>query len=437
MRRSAALNTLRRDLLDIVSEALARVHAGRLVTRALDAEPALVIRLDPVWVVAVGKASVPMASALAATRGMRIAGGLIIGPGDRAETPPGLTYAPASHPVPDAASEAAARRALAIAGEARRQGGGLVVLLSGGASALMTLPAPGLGLADKARTTALLLAAGAPIEDLNSVRKHLSAIKGGRLAAAAGACVTLAISDVVGPPPDDPSAIGSGPTAADGTTFADALAAIDRAGVRDEVPQAVLELLERGSRGEVEETIKPGDPRLAGAVYRLIGSRADALAGAREAAEARGYATLTIDEPVVGAARAAGARLAEMAARWLPETRRPFCLLAAGETTVRVRGAGKGGRNQELALAAALAGLPDAACAMASAGTDGVDGPTDAAGAVVDSTTLDRAARAGLGDPARYLDANDSYRFFEPLGDLIKTGPTGTNVGDLQVVLVA
>lgn len=436
IRHSSALQALRHDLLDILAAALARVHAGRLVSRALDDHAALLSGFDRLSVVAVGKAAAPMAAAFTAVHAARIEKGLVIGPGERADVPAGFAYSRGSHPVPDALSEAAARRALDVAHSVRRDEACLVVLVSGGASALMALPAPGLDLAAKARVTSLLLAAGAPIEDLNCVRKHLSGIKGGRLAAAARACATFAISDVVGPPPDDPSAIGSGPTVADPTRFADALAAIDRAGVREEAPPAALDLIERGRRGEVEETIKPGDPRLARSIYRLIGSRVDAIAGAREVAEARGYAVLTIDEPIVGAARAAGARLVDVAARWLPEVRRPFCLLAAGETTVRVRGAGRGGRNQELALAAALRGLPEAAYALASVGTDGVDGPTDAAGAIVDSTTLERAARAGLGDPARYLDENDSYRFFEPLGDLVKTGPTGTNVGDLQVVLV-
>jgi hydroxypyruvate reductase len=435
-RPSPTVRKLRKDLRDIVDAGFACAHAGRLVSRALDVHATLLTRFASVSVVAVGKASAPMAAAFAAAYAGRMQEGIAIGPGERADVPAAFQQWPGSHPVPDARSETAARRALEIARSVRRDDECLVVLLSGGASALMALPAEGFDLSTKARVTTFLLAAGAPIEDLNCVRKHLSAIKGGRLAAAARACVTFAISDVVGPPPDDPSAIGSGPTVADPTTFADALAVVDRAGVGGEFPAAALDVLERGHRGDREETIKPGDPRLARSSYRLIGSRLDAIAGAREAAEARGYTVLTIDEPVVGEARAAGGRLMEGVARWLTEGGRPFCLIAAGETTVRVRGAGKGGRNQELALAAALRGLSDASFAMASVGTDGVDGPTDAAGATVDSTTLDRVRQAGLGDPARYLDANDTYRFFEPLGDLIKTGPTDTNVGDLQVVLV-
>jgi hydroxypyruvate reductase len=224
---------------------------------------------------------------------------------------------------------------------------------------------------------------------------------------------------------------------ADPTTFADALALVNETGLRARFPRAALERLERGARGQEEETVKPGDPRLARSVYRLIGNRLDALAGAREAAETRGYRTVVISTPMVGEAREAGVRLMDLGAQSRAAAGRPLCLLAAGETTVHVRGTGKGGRNQELALAAAARGLRDAVFVLASVGTDGIDGPTDAAGAIVDSTTLARAAAAGVREPQGFLDENDSYRFFEPLGDLIKTGPTDTNVGDVQVLLVS
>lgn len=434
MRLAAAL---RRDLLAIVQGALARAHAGELVSRAVEAHRAVLDGYRAVSVVAVGKAAVPMAGAFQAAWAERIRHGVVIAPEARPDVPARFEQWPGGHPVPDARSQAAARRAMAVARDAERHGDCLVVLLSGGASALMAWPAAGLDIDEKARATAALLAAGVPIRELNCVRKHLSRVKGGRLAAAAGASVTFAVSDVMGPPPDDPSAIGSGPTVADPSTFADALAVVEGAGVLETWPSAARRVLERGRRGELEETIKPGDPRLARSAWYLVGSRREALDGAREAAEARGYAVLAIEDPIVGEARVEGARLMEVAARWLPETRRPFCLLAAGETTVRVRGPGRGGRNQELALAAAMHGLPRETFALASVGTDGVDGPTDAAGALVDATTLARAAARGLGDPQRFLDANDAYCFFEPLGDLLKTGPTATNVGDLFVLLVA
>lgn len=436
-RTPSTLQTLRHDLVDIVRAALAGVHAGRLVRAALVQHAALFERAERLHVIAVGKAAVPMAASFAGEHGPRIGRAMVIAPEGHGVAPQRFEQWPGGHPVPDETSRAAAIRALEIARLVRRDDDLLVVLLSGGASALMALPAPGIDLAAKAQVTAALLGAGVPIEALNCVRRHLSAIKGGRLGAAARASVTLAVSDVVGPPPDDPSAIGSGPTVPDPTTFADALAAIDEAGVGARVPREVRALLERGCRREIDETIKPSDPRLARSVYRLIGTRAGAIDEARRAAESRGYTVLQIDQPVVGEARAAGAWLMATVARWLPDVGRPFCLLSAGETTVRVRGTGKGGRNQELALAAAIAGLPTAVFACASIGTDGTDGPTDAAGAIVDSTTLARAANAGLGHPALYLDNNDSYRFFDPLGDLLRTGPTETNVGDLQVVLVA
>ncbi len=436
VRTSSDIVSLRQDLLHIVRAGLDRVHAGRLVRRALEGQAPPAGRFESLRVVAVGKAAAAMASAFADETGSRVRDGIVIGPARCDTVPRGFEQWPGGHPVPSPASEAAARRALEMAQAVRADDECLVVLLSGGASALMALPAPEIDLAAKAEVTTLLLRSGVTIEALNCVRKHLSAIKGGRLAAAARACVTLAISDVVGPPPDDPSAIGSGPTVADPTTFDDASAVLDRAGVRGRCPKRVLEWLERGRRGECEETIKPDDPRLRKSTYHLIGSRLDAVAGARAAAEARGYFVHAVDDPITGEARVAGARLMEVAARWMNDARRPACLLSAGETTVSVVGAGKGGRNQEVALGAALKGLPGATFAMASVGTDGVDGPTDAAGALVDSTTLARAEMTGLGDPGRFLAANDAYRFFDPLGDLIRTGPTDTNVCDLQVILV-
>jgi hydroxypyruvate reductase len=338
------------------------------------------------------------------------------------------------HPVPTADSERAGRRAVSLAA-GLKDDETLVVLLSGGASALMAAPADGVTLDDKRQTTAQLLRAGADIHALNTVRKHLSAIKGGWLAArASGPCHTFAVSDVVG---DDLSAIGSGPTVADATTFADALAIVQRFGGAHAYPPGVIARLEAGTRGDAAETPKPGDARLARAVSAVIGGRHDAMDGAARHAASLGYHVVRIEDPVIGEARtAAPAHLRAIAARSAGEGR-PLCVVSSGETTVRVVGAGKGGRNQEFALAAAapLASLPEPGV-VASVGTDGIDGPTDAAGALVDSTTLSRAAASGL-TPAHYLDDNNAYAFFEALGDLIHTGPTGTNVGDLQVILLA
>jgi glycerate 2-kinase len=384
--------------------------------------------------IAAGKSAADMVVAFARALPEAPRAGLAVGTHCRAPLPPGVEWYRGGHPVPDESSAAAGVRALEIAG-LTGAGDQLVVLLSGGASALMSAPVPGLSLEDKRTVTSTLLAAGADIHALNTVRKHLSSVKGGWLAAAAnGPTLTLAISDVVG---DDLSVIGSGPTVPDPSLFADALAVVDRLGGRAAYPMTAIEYLVDGDGGRHPETPKPGDPRLARSAARVIGSRQEALEGARRAAEALEYAVAIIDQPVVGEARLAARGLvsaAAEAARWL---RRPACILAAGETTVRVTGRGRGGRNQELALAGAgrLEDLGPVA-ALASLGTDGIDGPTDAAGAVVDSSTLARAKAAGLGEPERYLENNDSHTYFHALGDLLVTGPTDTNVGDIQAVLI-
>ena len=370
-----------------------------------------------------------------------------------------------AHPLPDAASVEAAARALAIAGEMRRSGGQLVVLLSGGASAMMAAPAPGLTLADKIALTRYLLASGLPIASMNAIRKHVSAIKGGRLAAAAGRSITYAMSDVHAPVEDDPAVIGSGPTVADPSTYADALRALGSAafaapslrraedrgqtGVRPGSDQGqtrvrrvsdpsltpVLQHLQRGARGEVAETPKPGDPRMSEAHFVIAGSRRDAMNGAAAEAQRLGYSVLRIDPPTLGEAATAGRAFVEQAQALAARAGRPACVIAGGETTVALTGkTGVGGRNQELALAAALAMARAGSVALASVGTDGVDGPTNAAGAIADATTIARAQRMGL-DASAALARHDSHPFFHALGDLVVTGPTGTNVGDLQVFL--
>jgi len=374
-----------------------------------------------------------MAAAAARLLGDRLRGGVVAVPGAVQLAAP-LEVIAGGHPVPTLGSRAAGQRALEIA-RAAKAADRLLVLLSGGASALMAVPADGVTLDDKRLTTDVLLRAGADIHSLNAVRKHLSAFKGGWLAAEASApWLTLAISDVVG---DDLSVIGSGPTVADATTFEHALDVLRRHGGMEAYPAAVGARLQRGAAGRAPETPKPGDARLARGASWVIGGRHDAMGGGADAARRLGYRVLTIDEPVVGEARqAAPAHVARVAAR-AAALDRPLCVISSGETTVRVTGAGRGGRNQEFALAAAptLAEFRTDAAA-ASVGTDGVDGPTDAAGAIVDSTTLARARRAAL-RPQAFLDDNDAYAFFTVLGDLIQPGPTGTNVGDLQVILLA
>jgi glycerate 2-kinase len=408
------------------------VDAGRRLRPALDAWLAGRPGRGAARVIAAGKAAgVMMRTALDA--GLMVERGLVASTHWRGEWPASIAAIKAGHPIPTEASAAAGHAALDLAQGATGDES-LLVLLSGGASALLAAPAEGITLADKQVTTKLLLEAGASIDELNAVRKHLSAVKGGGLAAAARCeVVTFALSDVIG---DHPGVIGSGPTSPDPSTWADALDVVGRRGVLARLPEVVRRRLDAGARGELPETPKPGDARLSRAAWQLIGSRVDAMDAARNAAIDRGFSTIAIEAPIVGEARDAGpafvARALEVSRR-LP---RPVCVVGAGETNVRVVGHGKGGRNQELALAVAatLAGLREPA-AFLSAGTDGIDGPTDAAGGLVDTTTLSRARALGVDLDASLAD-NDAYHALARLDDLVRTGPTDTNVGDLQVLVL-
>lgn len=368
----------------------------------------------------------------------RIESGLVCAPAaPPGEVPAGFEWIHGSHPLPDARSERAGRRALALAASTPPDGV-LLVLLSGGASSLLAVPAAGVTLADKAAAASALMSAGAPIADLNCVRRHLSAIKGGWLGAAAGWRVrTLAISDVHAPVEDDPSAIGSGPTVPDPTTFADALHVVRKYGAR--VPHAVWRHLETGVRGKHRDTPKPAEvPPLE--FYTVIGSRRTAMEGAAAAARALGYEVEIVDPPSDGEARVAGRAFAERAfAARAGRTAAPVCVVASGETVVTVSGDGRGGRNQEFVLGAVPAldavGAEGRPAALGSAGTDGIDGPTDAAGAIADVTTARRARRQGI-DLVRALARNDAYPALAALGSLLMWGPTGTNVGDLHVMIL-
>jgi glycerate 2-kinase len=418
---------IRRDLEAIVRAGIDGVEPGRLVERVLERDD----DMRPIRLLSAGKAAAAMGAAASRVLGPRIVEGLIVSPELLA---PAARFATITggHPLPTVESERAGRRALALARSVRPEER-LLCLLSGGASALMAAPADGISLEDKKEATGLLLRAGADITTLNCVRKHLSDIKGGGLALrSVSGCHTLAISDVVG---DDLAVIGSGPGVPDGSSFADALEALRRFGGLEAYPTAVLKRLRAGAQGEVPETLKPSDARAACATASVIGSRIDAMDGACAAARRLGYQVLRIDRPVIGEAREAARELLWEIAMLVGPFDVPVCVVSSGETTVHVTGSGIGGRNQELALAAAadLAAFGSNA-ALASVGTDGIDGPTDAAGAFVDDGTVERARRLGL-DPAAFLAANDSNRLFEALGDLFVTGPTGTNVGDLQIFL--
>jgi glycerate-2-kinase len=415
-----------------VRAALSAADAGACAGRGLPALGEAISAARGWNLIAAGKAAVPMTASVLAGGSRRPALAMAVAPGQAPAIPGGVEYFAGGHPIPTAGSLAAGRRALDIAG-ATAADELLVVLLSGGASALLESPADGVSLADLQATTARLLRAGADISALNAVRKHLSRVKGGRLASASrGRTLALAVSDVVG---DDLAVIGSGPTVADPTTYADALAVLDRFGGRGSYPGTVIEALEEGRRGSRPETPKPGSAGLCRTTTMIVGAAGDAIEGAKREAEARGYLVDVEAAPVTGEARLAAEPVFERIRARAAGPGRKICLLSGGETTVTVSGTGRGGRNQELALALAgpLAGFPFATV-VASVGTDGVDGPTDAAGALADTSTISRARAAGTEDAGACLRDNDAYAFFRAIGDLVMTGPTGTNVGDIQVV---
>lgn len=389
---------------------------------------------ERLWVVGGGKAAVPMAAALQGILGPRLAGGMVVT--KYGHTDPALDTGPvevveAGHPVPDEQGLQGTRR---LAEQLAQTGSRDLVLatISGGGSALLALPATGLSLDDVQTTTDVLLRAGATIVELNAVRKHLSQIKGGGMArlATQATIAGLILSDVVGDPLD---AIASGPLSPDSTTYADAWEVLVRYHVQKQVPAAVRQRLQAGCQGEVPDTPKPGSALFRRVHTVILGSNRLAAEAAVQSARNWGLNALLLSTFVEGeareVARVAAALAKELVHHGRPRTR-PACLVWGGETTVTVQGKGKGGRNQELALAAALAmeGLPDVV--LVALGTDGTDGPTDAAGAVATGQTLSRARQQGL-DARTHLQNNDAYPFFHALDDLIRTGPTGTNVNDL------
>ncbi len=394
-----------------------RLVAGR---RAIGLE-----EIDRVLVLAFGKASVSMARAIVSILGDLPIDGIVVS--NDPEDVPHLDVVRAAHPVPDETSVSAARR-LTDAAATVGPRDVVLVAISGGGSALLTLPAGGLSLNDLAATTSLLLRCGASIQELNTVRKHLSAVKGGRLAgivAGAAAVVTLVVSDVVG---DDLTVIASGPMVPDHTTFAEALAVLERFDLRQVVPARVVEHLTAGAEGRVPETVN--DERVfATQSIELVATAKKAAEGALERARALGWDATVASTDVTGEAREVAGRIVASASHLRPGE----MLIYAGETTVTVDGDGRGGRNQELALAAALGLAGDGGVVILSAGTDGIDGVTEAAGAFADGGTVERGKDLGL-DATEYLRRHDSYSYLSAVGDVIVTGPTGTNVGDLILV---
>ncbi|MCP3962877.1 MAG: DUF4147 domain-containing protein [bacterium] len=428
---------LRADARVCLDAAVRAVEPERLVRDALAGDEELLSGAGRVHLAAVGKAAAAMARGAADVLADRLAGGVLVAPeGQTGDAPAGVAEFAGGHPIPN-------ERGVEGAGEIRRLAADLgaadllLALISGGGSALMTLPPPGVSLVQVQETTDALLRSGATIQELNCVRKHLDLLKGGRLAKKAhpARVLALVLSDVVGDPLD---VIASGPVTADPTTFYEALEILKRFGVWSGVPALVRDYLERGEHGEEAESPKPGDPELTSAEARIVGSNRMAAEAALAEARDLGYTPHLVTTRLTGEARQAGKALAG-AGRQVQLAGRPVappaCLVAAGETTVTVRGTGRGGRNQEVALGAALALEGSEGILVASMGTDGIDGPTDAAGAVADGDTLKRARAQGL-DAGRALADNDAYPFFQALGDLLVTGPTGTNVMDVALVLV-
>lgn len=395
-----------------------------------------------------GKATAPMALALEEIMGDRLDGGLIVVKYGHTEQLQKIRLLEAGHPVPDENGLMAARRIMALAEQSDEQT--LVIsLISGGGSALLPLPARAvvdgeevaITLAEKQKTTGLLLACGADIEEINCIRKHLSMIKGGRLLSrlAPARSLNFILSDVVG---DSLSSIASGATCADPTTFADAIEIIKKYAIDEQIPPAVRRFLEAGARGAIPETVKEGSPELDLTTNILIGTNLQALDAAAAEAQRRGYRPIRLTSRIVGEAREVAKVLAAIALDCAAQAilaEPPVCILSGGEPVVQVRGSGAGGRNQEMALSYLLELAHHRELAgnlsFLAGATDGNDGPTDAAGAFADLELLEQAAKKGM-HLQTYLENNDSYHFFQQCGGLLLTGPTNTNVCDLHCTLI-
>jgi hydroxypyruvate reductase len=421
---------LRRQALSIFTAALRAADPAAAVVRRLEGRDYSAFR--QIYVIGAGKAGASMARAAERVLGRRITAGLVNVKYGHVAKLRRIELNECGHPVPDQRGVEGAARIARIAQSAGKDD--LVVcLISGGGSALLPLPAEPITLEEKQAVTRLLLACGANIHEINAIRKHISRIKGGQLARLAypATVEALLLSDVIG---DDLDVIGSGPTAPDASTFASVAAIFERYGIGDRIPASIRRRIEQGVAGAIPETPKPGDAVFRRVRNRVVGSNRLALDAAAARARALGFRTLVLSSMIEGETREI-ARMHAAIAREIVSSGQPLkppaCIITGGETTVTIKGEGLGGRNQEFTLAAAmdLAGLPDTV--VLSAGTDGTDGPTGAAGAIADGDTLRRNPAA-----ARYLAANDSYHYFQTLGDLVITGPTNTNVADVRILLI-
>jgi glycerate 2-kinase len=440
-----SLKQQRLDARIIFEASLAAADPILLVQRSLQLDGAILqagkrlyelARYSNLYVVGAGKAAAKMARAVEALLGERIAGGIVIVKHGHSIPLKKLKIVEAGHPIPDPAGIKATEAIIRLL--RRTQKTDLIIcLVSGGASALLSCPVVGLSLQDKQRTTQALLNCGARIQEVNAIRKHISGIKGGRLAELAypSTVLSLILSDVIDDSIDN---IGSGPTAPDSSTFAECLSIIDRYGVEDMIPVAVTSFLKKGAAGKIVDTPKAGDPIFQKVQNLLIGNNQVALVAAKEKAEALGYNTLILSSAAEGETRKVAIDYVVIARDVLSSSspvRPPACIISGGETTVTIRGAGLGGRNQEFALAAAVEIDGLNGIVVLSGGTDGTDGPTDAAGGIVDGTTVQRARDQGL-NARSYLERNDSYPLLKAVGDLLITGPTLTNVMDLRLILI-
>jgi glycerate 2-kinase len=393
-------------------------------------------KYERILIVGAGKAVAPMAKALEDLLDERITKGVIVVKEGHGLPLKQVKICEGGHPVPDEGGVRGTEEILSVAEEAGEKD--LVIcLISGGGSALLIAPPKGISLKDKQEATKLLLACGATIHELNTIRKHLSRSKGGRLAQAAypATVISLILSDVVG---DDLDVIGSGPTVPDSSTFQETEQILKRYGIWDQLAVSIRDHIQKGVRGEIEDTPKSEAAAFQRCSSVMVGTNLQAMLAASKEAERLGYRPLILSTKVEGEAREV-AKVHAAIAKEILSSRNPIsapaCILFGGETTVTLQGDGKGGRNQEYALASALALGGQDNVVVLSGGTDGTDGPTDAAGAIADGATVARARHKGI-DPGEYLRRNDSYNFFKQLDDLVITGPTRTNVMDIYMLLI-
>jgi len=440
-----ALKKLRHEAVAIFHAGLRAVAPDEAVRRHVRRDGNFLIvanhpydltRFRKIFVIGAGKAACPMAAALEEILSDRLTGGRINVKYGHLLPLKKIQVQEAGHPVPDAAGLQGTQKILDLLSKAGKDDL-LMCVISGGGSALLPMPGEGISLADKQNATKLLLACGAAINEINAVRKHLSQVKGGQLARAAypATLITLMLSDVIGDPLD---VIASGPTVPDQSSFHEVKMILDKYGIHDQLPAAAQKHIAKGLAGEIPETPKAGEAIFNQTQNLIVGNNRQAIAAAKVEAQNLGYHTAILSSLIEGETKevarvhAAIAKEIRLSGNPIPL---PACVISGGETTVTLRGNGLGGRNQEFVLAAAIdiSGLPETV--ILSAGTDGTDGPTNAAGAICDGETIQRAVKLNA-NPQVFFNANDSYRFFEKIGDLLITGATNTNVMDLRIMLL-